>query len=302
MVEDKQRDIISVSDFASATDAASNSAGGVVIVPAGATPTLPASYPNVTFDYLAGGQIDVYTDDGSETTRTAKRIIRGYNAGAHNGAEKTLLAVESHPVGSGTTGLTSADFGITLSVLKKDFDTTATVGEIDGINIVVRQGGANSDAAGVLINAATYGTGFVVAMEGQTSSIPAGVITQQIQTQVGVCDNVANSFMGFFANKNTGAGGSAFYGGQTAASRWDNFLLFAESGTVMAQITSAGNMKLAGLMELTAAATAVASGVAFGGTTAATATAGGGVLPAAPAGFLVIYEAGTQRKIPYYNA
>lgn len=51
----------------------------------------------------------------------------------------------------------------------------------------------------------------------------------------------------------------------------------------------------------TAAAPAVAAGqIGFGGTTATTATAGGGTLPATPQGFIVVNIAGTNFKVPYY--
>jgi hypothetical protein len=55
---------------------------------------------------------------------------------------------------------------------------------------------------------------------------------------------------------------------------------------------------------LTAAAPTTAAGqVSFGGTTAATATAGGGqVAPDTVAGYLIVNVAGTARKIPYFAA
>jgi hypothetical protein len=226
----KERDIISVSDFANATDAANNSAGGTVIVPAGITPALPASYPGVLFDYLAGGQINVYAESG-ETTRTAKRILRGYNAGLHSGTEQSILAIESHPVGSGFNGPTNADYALTVSALKKNFLTSSVIGEVDGINITVRQAGVDSDGAAILANIATYGTGFMAALESQTSSIPAGVVTHQVRTQIGVCDNFASSYLGLFAIKETGVGGTGMLLSQNPASRWASFIQCTETAT-----------------------------------------------------------------------
>jgi len=55
-----------------------------------------------------------------------------------------------------------------------------------------------------------------------------------------------------------------------------------------------------GLVLFQAAPTVAAGQVAFGATTATTATAGAQTLPANPAGFLIVNIAGTQMKIPYY--
>lgn len=55
--------------------------------------------------------------------------------------------------------------------------------------------------------------------------------------------------------------------------------------------------------KLSAATPTVPAGqLGIGITTAATATAGGGALPAAPTGFLVMNLGGAVIKVPYYNA
>lgn len=57
-----------------------------------------------------------------------------------------------------------------------------------------------------------------------------------------------------------------------------------------------------GVLMSAPAPTAPSGVVGIGNGTAATATAGSGSLPAAPAGFLVINVGGTTKKIPYYNS
>lgn len=198
------------------------SPGGMVVFPGatGYVGSLPASYPTVVLEYHGPKTpINVYQESG-ETTRWGKRVYRGQNATTRNGEEYSLFVVEHHPVGSGTNGPTSADYALTVVNQKQDFDTTAVVGEIDGINVVVRQGGAASDAAGMLINIASYGTGFIGAIEAQTSIISGGSTTRQIQTQVGILDNVNSNYFGYFAKSVVGTNNEAYRVDSVAGNLW----------------------------------------------------------------------------------
>lgn len=57
------------------------------------------------------------------------------------------------------------------------------------------------------------------------------------------------------------------------------------------------------MLTLTGTVPVVAVGqVGLGSTTSATATLGTSTLPASPQGFLIINVAGTEAKVPYYNA
>lgn len=241
----KERDTISVSDFTSATAASTGAVGGAVIVPSGVTPTLPAAHPNVTFDYLGPNvPINVFQESG-ETTRKAARVFRGYDAGAHAGQERSLFTVEHHAVGSGTNGPTNADYGLTLVAQKKAFDTTAVVGEIDALNIALRQGGAGSDGCAILTNVATYGTGFMAAMESVTVAItPPSTTAQQVRTQLCVADNAGGAYYGLVAIKEVGNAGVALYARQAATAKWDNFLQFYEDGNLLMQVDKFGQLTL----------------------------------------------------------
>lgn len=183
--------------------------------------------------------INVYQESG-ETTRWGKDVVRGAQAGSHNGEEYSLFVVEHHPVGSGTNGPTHADYALTVVNQKAAFDTTAVVGEIDGINVVVRQGGATSDAAGILVNIATYGTGFIGAFEAQTSVISGGSTTRSIQTQVGVCDNVNSVYMGFYTKSNTGTNGEAFRCDSASANPWTYMFRGYQNGVEKFNVSDVG--------------------------------------------------------------
>lgn len=201
-------------------------------------------YPLLVLDQpLPKIAINVYQESG-ETTRWGKDVIRGGNAGNHNGNEYSLFVVEHHPVGSGTNGPTHADYALTVVNQKEDFDTTAVVGEIDGILVVVRQGGAGSDAAGMLVNAASYGTGFIGAIEAVTTII-SGVTTQQsMQTQVGVLDNVSPFYLGFYTKANTGALHNAFRADTSATATWDYLFRGYENGVEKFSVTGIGKINL----------------------------------------------------------
>ena len=346
--QDKMRDLVASPDYSSlstAITAVTAAGGGTILVPNGVSPgALPDDHDSVTLEFLSRKAVNVFQSSG-ETLWSAKRTLRGMDAGSHSGTTETLLHLEFHPEGSGANGPTNADYGLGVSVLKKDFDTTSVVGEMDVLNLVLRQGGAGSDGCAILANVATYGTGFVGFAETQTSIISGGAATHQIGLQLGICDNVNDTYIGFFARTNIGVSDSAFWADTNPGSTWDYLFrgqkagvdkftvngdglvsLFDISGNkkslrcianTLSVLNSAGtgeiftlsdigdlsvNRVTAGGVQLTVAATSVAGGLSLGGTSSGSATAGAGVLPGAPAGFLNAYLGGAAIRIPYYNA
>jgi len=156
--------------------------------------------------------------EAPSTAWRATMVYRATNAGAHAASGQSAYYIGNTAVGSGTNGPTNADYGQSISMVKASFDTTSVVGEIDGLQIAVRQGGPGSDCAGILINAAHYGTGFTAAVEAQSTIITAGSPVQGVQTAVGVVDNVLNKHYGFTAVKNYGVdSGDGYYVGDGAA-------------------------------------------------------------------------------------
>ena len=67
--------------------------------------------------------------------------------------------------GSGVNGPATAQTGMTINFSKQNWWSGGKVGEIDGLNIIVRQNAPHSDSSGILINVQNQGHGFFSATE-----------------------------------------------------------------------------------------------------------------------------------------
>lgn len=234
-VQSKLSDFFTTSDYTSLAQAKTAAGNSPVYDPLGII-------HKDTFNHIS----NPFVESGGSGWKSAHIFRSADNAGAHTGNAYSAQQLEYRPVGSGTNGPTHADYGLTVSLVKKSFDTTSVVGEIDGLNIVVRQGGAGSDATCWLGNVAHYGTGFTAVFEAQSSIIAASVVTRQVQIQGGVTDNVNGIYVGFFANANTGALTDAYRCDNTAGSSWTNFFRGIKDGVERCRISSDGDIFLSG--------------------------------------------------------
>lgn len=175
------------------------------------------SFPNTDVQTIAAidTPANVFQLSG-ESDKFAGFILRGVGSGSHNGLQNSLYTIEHRPVGSGTNGPGSADYGLTVSIVKDDFTAASpAVGEIDALSLAVRQGGTESDCSAILGNIAHAGTGFSAFAESVTSLIPGPTFTatQTVRTQIGVIDNVVSNSFGYFASADLGTIGEAFRAG-----------------------------------------------------------------------------------------
>lgn len=256
LVRDRLRDFVTVKDFGAKLDGVTNDAAamtasavaGTVVIPAGSysLAALPSSYPNTTYVYDGTTTVGVYFE-APESSRTARRAQIAQIAGSHNGAEISGQYFGIRPSGSGTNGPTSADYGVTVSAVKRGWPTATTAGEIDGINVVVRNcssgSGYQADAGGILVNVANVGAGYAVAVETQTSLIDtSGATIRQISTQIGVVDPVAGNYNGFYVQPSIISGTCAYMADSTATVGWTNFVQFfkSQSGARSAALTIDG--------------------------------------------------------------
>ena len=63
--------------------------------------------------------------------------------------------------GSGVNGPLTAQTGMTINIAKDNWWTGGKVGEVDGLNVLVRQNGPHSDSSGILVNVQNQGHGFL---------------------------------------------------------------------------------------------------------------------------------------------
>lgn len=178
-----------------AVTAVETSGGGVLHVLGGASaPSLPSSYTGTVIDY-DGPLVDVnfYAESGLED-RQSKRAWKMQHTGPHIGKTLSGFHIQSTITGSGQNGPNNADIGQSISHVKKNAQSGATVGEIDGLYIVARQGGpaptsrqASSDWAGILVDSSGFGNcGHGFAIETALRNLDsAGNVLFQVQSQVG---------------------------------------------------------------------------------------------------------------------
>jgi hypothetical protein len=250
--------------------------------------------------------INVYQDSG-ETTRFAREVWRTSAAfpGPHNGEEYSEKAIESRPTGGGINGPTSADYGFTVSVRKKNIGTVnAITGEIDGINVVVANDGATtSDAGGILLNVANLSDGFTVCEEGVSSAYSAdkSYIVRQVRYQIGVTDRKNSHSFGLNVSQCIGIDGDAYRCDTVSGKWWTNFLNFYNDGVQKYSVDGNGVAR-GGPVCITGAAVSCPTGISIGGVWSYTATAGTVTPPAQVEGYIGINIGGTPYKIPYYRA
>lgn len=179
-------------------------------------------------------------------------VYRLAGSGTHSGVARIAHSIESHPSGSGANGPSNADYAGSFSTIKQDWFNTTQVGEIDGLNITVRQGGRltagiNSDAAGALINVGiVHGSGWAGCVEAQTSTFNSvtAAVQIQVQTAMGVLDSTTSSYYGFTTTANVGALGAAYLANVTSGT-WTNFLQYlGPGGTELFKVDGSGRIVL----------------------------------------------------------
>lgn len=85
----------------------------------------------------------------------------------------SAATVTANALGSGVNGPLTAQTGMTINMTKDNWWTGGKVGEVDGLNILVRQNAPHSDSSGILINVQNEGHGFLSATEFASSIVDA---------------------------------------------------------------------------------------------------------------------------------
>jgi len=197
---------------------------------AGAFTTLSGTIA-VESDVLAANQ-NIIMFPG-QATDYSDHTVTHTNNGSHSGTSNSAFSIASTVTGSGANGPLNADYGMYLSAIKSNFLTSATLGEMDGLSIVTRQG--QDDTDGILVNVGGV-AGFMGLLEGVTNQFQAttGTVLNSMDIQLGSIETgltgTAGS-QGFTATAATGTLGTGLLIQSAAGAGWTNAINVNANGS-----------------------------------------------------------------------
>jgi hypothetical protein len=146
--------------------------------------------------------------------------------------------------GSGVNGPATAQTGMTINFAKDNWWTGGKVGEVDGLNILVRQNGPHSDSSGILVNVQNQGHGFLSATEFASSIVdPAkNVLTYGIDVQEGVLDHLNGDYIGAVYTADYGSLGTGILIQNSQGASWQYAIQYAKNGDALFSVDGAGNI------------------------------------------------------------
>jgi hypothetical protein len=146
--------------------------------------------------------------------------------------------------GSGVNGPATAQTGMTITFAKDNWWTGGKVGEVDGLNVLVRQNGPGSDSSGILVNVQNQGNGFLSATEFASSIVDPvkNVLTYGIDVQEGVLDHLNGDYIGAVYNADYGALGTGILIQNGPGSSWNYAIQYAKDGGTLFSVDGAGNI------------------------------------------------------------
>ena len=146
--------------------------------------------------------------------------------------------------GSGVNGPATAQTGMTINFAKDNWWTGGKVGEVDGLNILVRQNGPHSDSSGILVNVQNQGHGFLSATEFASSIVDPvkNVLTYGIDVQEGVLDHLNGDYIGAVYTADYGALGTGILIQNGQGASWQYAIQYARNGNALFSVDGAGNI------------------------------------------------------------
>src|SRR5580658_7933780 len=146
--------------------------------------------------------------------------------------------------GSGVNGPATAQTGMTINFAKDNWWTGGKVGEVDGLNILVRQNGPHSDSSGILVNVQNQGRGFLSATEFSSTIVDPvqNVLTYGIDVQEGVLDHLNGDYIGAVYSAEYGALGTGILIQNNPGSSWQYAIQYANNGNLLFSVDGLGNI------------------------------------------------------------
>jgi hypothetical protein len=146
--------------------------------------------------------------------------------------------------GSGVNGPLTAQTGMTINFAKDNWWTGGKVGEVDGLNILVRQNGPHSDSSGILVNVQNQGRGFLSATEFSSTIVDPvqNVLTYGIDVQEGVLDHLNGDYIGAVYSAEYGSLGTGILIQNNPGSSWQYAIQYAKNGNLLFSVDGLGNI------------------------------------------------------------
>lgn len=146
--------------------------------------------------------------------------------------------------GSGVNGPATAQTGMTINFAKDNWWTGGKVGEVDGLNVLVRQNGPHSDSSGILVNVQNQGHGFLSATEFASSIVDPvkNVLTYGIDVQEGVLDHLNGDYIGAVYTADYGSLGTGILIQNSQGASWQYAIQYAKNGDALFSVDGAGNI------------------------------------------------------------
>jgi hypothetical protein len=150
--------------------------------------------------------------------------------------------VTANALGSGVNGPLTAQTGLTVNISKDNWWTGGKVGEIDGINVMMRQNAPGSDGSGILINVQNQGNGFLSATEFSSTIVDPvhNKITYGIDVQEGVLNKKTGDFIGAVYSADTGTLGTGVLVQNSRGASWAYAFKYEKDGAVKFAVDGAG--------------------------------------------------------------
>ncbi len=197
-------DAVAIAAAIDAVDAQGGSTegqGGTVVFNNGSYDSpIIVSYEHTVLDYQSRNPCNFSGESGHLENWWAKRKLVSQTAGPHATHNDSLFHLESRPVGSGSASI--GDYGLTVSMIKKDYQTTTAPGMMTGIWSAVLNGGGNisDSAAHLAFVRQTEGCGYGVIMQADCQTASAvGALLSSVTLELGVNNQRDDNYIGFDA-------------------------------------------------------------------------------------------------------
>jgi hypothetical protein len=156
----------------------------------------------------------------------------------------SAATVTANALGSGVNGPETAQTGLTVNISKDNWWTGGKVGEIDGINVMMRQNAPGSDGSGILINVQNQGNGFLSATEFASTIVDPvrNKITHAIDVQEGVLNKKTGDFIGAVYSADTGTLGTGVLVQNSRGASWQYAFKYEKDGGVKFAVDGAGGI------------------------------------------------------------